>query len=58
MENVPQKFLTLLSYKFLLSIIRSILLICIYFTYDENIFIGLNFYEERGDEEYETARTV
>jgi hypothetical protein len=58
MENIPQKFLTLISFKFLFSIIRGILILCIFFTYDENIFSGLNFYVERGDLDYEIARSM
>jgi hypothetical protein len=58
MENVPQKYLTLLSIKFLFSIIRGILILCIFFTFDENIFSGLNYYAERGDLDYLIAKSV
>lgn len=53
-----QQFNFLMSLKFLLSISRIILLLCIFFTYDENIFSGLNFIIERNEEEYLKARSV
>jgi len=53
-----QQFNFLIALKFLFSIIRIILLICIYFTYDENIFSGLSFIEERNEEKYLQARAV
>lgn len=53
-----QQFNFLMSLKFLFSISRVILLVCIFFTYDENIFSGLNFSTERNDAEYIKARAV
>jgi len=53
-----QQFTFLISLNFLLSISRIIILICIYFTYDENIFSGMSYVTERNDIEYLKARDV
>lgn len=58
MENVHQRFTTLISLKFIFSVIKMILLICIYFTYDENIFTGMTYETERNSNDYNKARQV
>ena len=58
MENVPEKFQLLISLKFLFSVIKGILLLCIFFTFEENIFVGLNFVTERNTSEFLKAKDV
>ncbi len=52
------RFTLLVQFKFLFSIIKGILLLCIYFTYDENIFSGLAISDERNSENYLKARSI
>jgi hypothetical protein len=54
----PRKFYRLIQYKFLLSIIKCILVLWIYFTYDENIFSGIALKDERDNENYLNARSI
>ncbi len=58
MNDLPSKFQGLIKFKFLFTIIKVILLLCIWFTYDENVFKGLRFNAVRGDSDYNNARTT
>lgn len=53
----PKKYTLLIELKFLFLIIKIILVICVYLTYDENIFSGLSLVEERDSDKYNTARS-
>jgi hypothetical protein len=57
-KSVQKASHTLVQIKFVFSIIKIILLICIYFTYDENIFSGLSLSDERLNENYLKARAM
>lgn len=56
--NIPTKFFILVKLKFLFLMIRMILILCIYFTYDENVFSGLSVLGQRNDTFYMEARAV
>lgn len=53
----PKKYTLLIELKFLFLMIKIILVICVYLTYDENIFSGLSLVEERDSDKYHTARS-
>lgn len=53
-----RNFLMMIKIKFLLLIFKHILIFCVYFTYDENIFSGLSIMNIRGDNNYKVASTV
>jgi hypothetical protein len=44
--------------KFILSMLKNILLLCIFFTQDENIFSGLAMTDEKGGVNYNYARGI
>ena len=54
----PVNLMFLSKIKFLFAIIKLILVICVYLTYDENVFSGLNILATRGDDNYMKARAV
>ncbi len=51
-------YVNLVKLKYLFLIIKFILVVCVYLTYDENIFSGLSLVDERGGTNYMQARTV
>lgn len=59
-RNTPKQSQTriLIELKFLFTIIKIILLLCIYFTYDENLFAGLSLKSERLSDQYNLTRGV
>lgn len=57
-NQLPDKFHTVIKLKFLFTIIKIILLLCIYFTYDENLFAGLSLINVRNDDKYMQARAT
>ncbi len=57
-ELTDYKYSFIIQTKFILTIIQIIELLCIYFTYDENIFSGLGINISRLSEEYNIARTM
>ncbi len=57
-ENKNTKFTGLIRFKFLLTIFQIIELICIFFTYDENIFEGVGIKIKRNDDEYIVGRSM
>jgi hypothetical protein len=57
-EVIPNKFHLEIQLKYLFTMIKIILIVCIYLTYDENIFSGLSLMAERLDVDYMKARTV
>ncbi len=54
----PKKYTFLIQFKFLLVLIKLILIICIYLTYDENLFSGLSVISERNSDNYLKARSI
>ncbi len=56
--KIPTKFSILVKLKFLFLVIRMILILCIYFTYDENVFSGLSVLSQRNDTFYMNARAI
>ena len=54
----PSRFHSVITLKFLFTIIAIIFLFIIYFTFDENVFSGLALIDERNEEAYMVARTV
>lgn len=57
-NNSFGKFFYLIKLKFLFVLFKLIILLCIYFTFDENIFSGLSMLSERNDENYKIARAI
>ena len=51
-------FCLIIQLKYLFAIIKLILIICIYLTYDENIFSGLSILDERLENNYMKARAI
>ena len=55
-DSTTFKFPILIKLKYLFLIIKLILMLCVYLTYDENLFSGLSLIEERESENYYIAR--
>lgn len=51
-------FSLIIRLKYLFVVIKLFLIICIYLTYDENIFSGLSMIEERLESNYMKSRTI
>jgi hypothetical protein len=57
-SSQPKKYTLLIELKFLFLMIKIILVICVYLTYDENIFSGLSLVDERDNDKYNQARAT
>ena len=54
----PKKYTLLIKLKFLFLMIKMILIICVFITYEENLFSGLSLIEERDGDKYNQAKAT